>query len=118
MIRILIICAFCGAGTLTCNAQTLEVMAEQLVALQTLQQTTSQGYRLETTGIQNIGEITNGEYQLHQTFFGSLAAVNPALTADPKIIALRNLQNVLVQQINAQISYWQQQQQSTIIQLP
>jgi hypothetical protein len=43
MKRILIFCALLGAGGLACHAQTLEVMAEQLAALRTLQQSTTQG---------------------------------------------------------------------------
>ncbi len=109
MKRILIICAFWGAGALACHAQTLEVMAEQLAALQTLQQTTTQGYSIMTTGVQNIGQITGNEYQLHQTYFSRLAAVNPALNDDPKIAALQNLQATLVQQLNASVAYWRQQ---------
>jgi hypothetical protein len=117
MQRILIICTLWGAGTLVSHAQTLEVMGEQLAALQTLQQATTQGYSIMTTGIGNIGQITDGEFQMHQAYFGSLAAINPSLTADPKVTTLRNLQNILMRQINAQISYWQQQQK-TINRLP
>jgi len=109
MKRILIFCALLGAGGLACHAQTLEVMAEQLAALRTLQQSTTQGYRIMTTGVQNIGQITDGEYQLHQTYFGSLAVVSPAVTDDPRLIALQHLQAQLVQEINTVLAYWRQQ---------
>ena len=110
MQRILIICALLVDGILTSHAQTLEVMAEQLAALQTLRQTTTQGYSIVTMGVHNIGQITNDEFQMHGAYFSSLGAINPSLTADPKVTALRNLQKALMQQINARLSYWQQQQ--------
>jgi hypothetical protein len=92
-----------------CHAQTLEVMAEQLAALRTLQQSTTQGYQIMDSGLDSIGQITNGEYQLHQTYFGSLAAVSPAVTNDAQLTVLRNLQTQLVQQINSALAYWRQQ---------
>lgn len=109
MIRVLIFCAFWGAGGLTCHAQTLEVMAEQLAALRALQQSTTQGYQIMTSGVDSIGQITNGEYQLHQAYFGSLGMVSPAVSNDAKLSALKGLQLQLVQQINAALAYWKQQ---------
>jgi hypothetical protein len=109
MKRILIFCALAGAGSLTCHAQTLEVMAEQLAALRTLQQSTTQGYQIIGDGLDSIGQITNAEYQLHQAYFGSLAVVAPAVSNDAKLAALRDLQKQLIQQINAALAYWKQQ---------
>ena len=109
MKRILIFCALLGAGGLACHAQTLEVMAEQLAELQTLQQSTTKGYQIMGDGLDSIGQITNGEYQLHQAYFASLSTVSPAVSNDAQLTALRNLQTQLVQQINAAIAYWKQQ---------
>ena len=109
MKRILIFCALWGAGGLACHAQTLEVMAEQLAALQTLQQSTTQGYQIIGSGLDSIGQITDGEYQLHQVYFAALGEVSPAVKNDAQLTALRNLQAQLVQQINAAIAYWKQQ---------
>ena len=110
MKHIFLIIACVCAGSIRSHAQTITVMAEQLAALQLLQQTTTRGYQLMTGDLDNIGQITDGEFQLHQTYFGSLVAINPSLTGDPKLTALRDLQNVLIQQINAEIAYWRQQQ--------
>ena len=109
MKRILIFCALLGAGGLACHAQTLEVMAEQLAALRTLQQSTTQGYQMMSGGLDSIGQITNGEYQLHQAYFGSLGGISPAVSNDAKLSALKGLQMQLVQQINAALAYWKQQ---------
>jgi len=109
MKRLLIFCALLGAGGLTCHCQTLEVMAEQLAELRTLQQSTTQGYQIMTSGADHIGQITNGECQLHQSYFGSLDAVSPTVTDDPRLIALQHLQAQLVQEINSALAYWRQQ---------
>jgi hypothetical protein len=109
MKQIILICALCGAVSLATHAQTITVLTEQLAALQELRHTVEQGYRLVTGGLQTIGQITNGEFQLHQAYFGSLSGVNPALDNDPKLTALRNLQATLVQQINAALDYWRKQ---------
>jgi hypothetical protein len=110
MKQFLIICAFWGVGTLASHAQTVEAMVEQLAALQALQQSTTKGYSLMTDSLDNIGQITDSEFQMHQVFFSSLAAIDPSLSGDPKLTALRNLQNALTQQIRAERDYWQQQQ--------
>jgi hypothetical protein len=92
-----------------CHAQSLAAMAEQLTALRTLQQSTTQGYQIAGGGLDSIGQITNAEYQLHQVYFSSLGAVSPAVMSDAKLAALKSLQMQLVQQINAALAYWKQQ---------
>jgi hypothetical protein len=84
-------------------------MAEQLAALRTLQQSTTQGYQILGSGLDSIGQITNGEYVLHQAYFSSLGEVSPAVMNDVKLAALKSLQLQLVQQINAALAYWKQQ---------
>jgi hypothetical protein len=109
MRRLLLISALCGAWPLLSPAQTITVMTEQLAELEVFRQTTAQGYQIETTGVDSIGQITNDEFQLHQTYYGSLAAINPSFNNDARLTALRNLQSYLVQQIQADIGYWQKQ---------
>jgi hypothetical protein len=107
MKQILIFFALMSVGK--CHAQSLAAMAEQLTALRTLQQSTTQGYQIMGSGLDSIGQITNAEYHLHQAYFGSLAAVSPAVSNDAKLAALKELQAQLVQQINAALAYWKQQ---------
>ncbi len=109
MKQLLLICTICGAGFLPTHAQTIAVLTEQLAALKALGQTVQKGYGIVSTGLQTIGQITNGEFQLHSAYFGSLSAVRPAVSNDQKLVALRNLQAELVQQINAALDYWRQQ---------
>ena len=104
-----LICTLWGTGSLPTHAQTIAALTEQLAALQALAHTVEHGYQLIGSGLQTIGQITNGEFQLHREYFGSLSAVSPAVDNDPKLTALRSLQAQLVQQINAALDYWRQQ---------
>jgi hypothetical protein len=61
------------------NSRTLIALIKQLAALAVLHQSTHQGYSTTNNGLQNIGGLTNAEYQLHATYFNSLEKVNPAL---------------------------------------
>lgn len=109
MKRLLLISALCGAWPLLSPAQTITVMTEQLAELEIFRQTTAQGYQIETTGVDSIGQITNDEFQQHQAWYASLGAVNPSFNNDAKLAALRNLQSYLMQRIQADLTYWQQQ---------
>ena len=84
-------------------------MAEQLGELEIFRQTTAQGYQIETAGVDSIGLITNDEFQLHQAYYGSLWAINPAFHNDTELTELRNLQSYLVQRIQADVDHWRQQ---------
>ena len=109
MRRLLLISALCGAWPLLSSAQTISVITEQLAELEIFRQTTAQGYQIETTGVDSIGQITNDEFQLHQAWYGSLEAINPSFNSDEELTALRNLQSYLVQRIQADIDHWRQQ---------
>jgi hypothetical protein len=109
MKRLFLIGALLGVGSLTTYAQTVTVMAEQLAALDALAVTVKEGYHIADDGLEDIGQITDDEYHLHQAYFGSLAAVSPPVDEDPKLTALRNLQAELVQQVNAALEYWKKQ---------
>jgi hypothetical protein len=61
------------------NTRILIALIKQLAALAVLHQTVHQGYSTTNNGLQNIGGLTNAEYQLHATHFNSLEKVNPAL---------------------------------------
>lgn len=109
MKRLLLISVLCGAWPLLSPAQTISVMTEQLAELEIFRQTTAQGYQIETSGVDSIGQITNDEFQLHQAWYGSLGAINPSFDTDVELAALRNLQSYLVQRIQTDIDHWRQQ---------
>jgi hypothetical protein len=61
------------------NTRIVIALIKQLAALAVLHQTVHQGYSNTNNGLQNVGGLTNAEYQLHATYFNSLEKVNPAL---------------------------------------
>jgi len=109
MKRLLFLIALCGAWPLLSRAQSISAMVEQLAELELFRQSTAKGYTIMTTGVDSIGTISNDELQLHQSYYGSLGVINPSFNSDTQLTALKNLQQWLVQQLQADIRYWQQQ---------
>ncbi|MDB5006234.1 MAG: hypothetical protein JWP45_627 [Mucilaginibacter sp.] len=65
----------------------IKYLTQQIVALESLESDVKKGYSIATGGLGNIGGITGAEYQLHQNYFSSLKAVNPAVKNDPDLAA-------------------------------
>src|SRR5580704_8597036 len=61
------------------GATELKEYAEQIAALQVYTGQAEKGYKIVEGGLANIGKINQGELELHQAFFSSLAAVNPKI---------------------------------------
>ena len=114
MKRILCLAAVWAAAVSTGHAQGLQTSIDELAAFRTLEQTVQSGYHLATTGLTSIGDSKDAEYQLHSAYFGSLSTVSPAVANDPKLGALINRLETLIQELNIQLNYWRQQ--SPIIQ--
>jgi hypothetical protein len=66
----------------------IKYLTRQLVALESLESDVQKGYKIATGGLGNIGGITGAEYQLHQGYFASLKAVNPAVKNDPDLAGI------------------------------
>jgi hypothetical protein len=99
MKKIFLIGALVGGWTLHARSQTITAMTEQLVQLKLLEQDTQDGYQVMTTGVDSIGQITNTEYQLHLSYFGSLDEINPNLGVDPSIIDELNILALQIKQL-------------------
>ena len=110
MKRIFLISAIAGAGTLAASGQTVTAMAEQLVELKLFEQTTGAGYQLMGTGLDSIGLITDNEYQLHSEHFASLGGIKASFNNDPVLTALREMQAMLIEQLQKRVDWWRQQQ--------
>jgi len=67
------------------GAEELKEYGQQLGALSVFAGLQEQGYQIQETGLASIGGITGDEYGLHQAYFGSLAAVNPAVAGMPEV---------------------------------
>lgn len=110
MKRIFFLGALIGGWALCGHTQGLSTWIEQLAALRTIERTVQSGYRIATNGLQTIGDFQRDEYQLHSTYYGSLATVNPAVANDPKTAELRSLLNGLIQALNVRLAYWRKQE--------
>jgi hypothetical protein len=106
MKKLLIAGVLSGTGWIPLRAQSVTGMVEQLVELQALESTVQQGYKITTDGLHDIGGIMDAEYGLHSAYFGSFDAVNPALTTDPRVLALEGSLEGLIDRIEAELDYW------------
>jgi len=110
MKRILITGALCAGWGLAAHAQQgLSTWLEELAALRALEQTVSQGYKVATGGIRNIGDLRSDEYQLHQAYYGGLETVSPAIADNPETVKLEDLLEKLEQRLTSELQYWRNQ---------
>lgn len=66
----------------------IKYLTQQIVALESFESDVKKGYRIATGGLGTIGGITGAEFGLHQSYFASLKAVNPAVKNDPDLAAI------------------------------
>jgi len=97
-------CAF--ALTLRAPAQSVQAAIDQLAALQTLGRTLQQGYKTISTGLNTIGSIRADEFGLHKAYITGLDTVQPAITTDQKLAALRSRLTQLRTQLQSALDYW------------
>jgi hypothetical protein len=91
--RIVLLSLFVVVATSACPAQSLIVtMTEQLAKLELYLHETEQGYAIFQKGLSAIGDIKNGDFHLHQLFFGSLETVSPSVKRYTKVADLLTLQ--------------------------
>lgn len=93
-------------GIFSQGATELKDYGEQIVALQMLLSQTDKGYQVVGQGLDNIGGINQGEYGLHTTYFGSLAAVNPAVAGMPEVGEIIDLETSNLNGFSAAVSRW------------
>lgn len=93
------------AGGLSVNAQNwnewfrqrrtqIRYYVEQIAALQVYIELGQKGYGIYKDGLQVINDIKQGDFNLHNNYFGSLSAVKPSIRNSPtakKIPVLRQL---------------------------
>jgi len=63
----------------------LEYLGNQIAALQVYISDVEKGYKVVQDGLKVIGEIKNGEFNLHSIFFSSLKSINPAVAKYSKV---------------------------------
>jgi hypothetical protein len=83
---------------LTVSAQSKQdrVMLQQIAALKTYGSYIKKGYRIAKDGLAFIGNLKDGELNLHTIFFDGLEQVNPYVRQYPKVASLMELNNRIV----------------------
>lgn len=76
----------------------IKYLGQQIASLQVYAGYLEKGYHIAQTGLTTIGDIKNGEFNLHQDYFGSLKSVNPSIANDARIAAIIAMQVSIVQQ--------------------
>lgn len=67
-------------------------LVDQIVALQVYISYLEKGYRISKDGLNLIGDIKEGEFNLHKNYFNSLKTVNPHIMKYPKIAGILSMQ--------------------------
>ena len=69
------------------------------------------GYDIASKGIHTISDIKNGEFNLHETFFNSLKAVNPQVKNVAEVAAIIAMQISIVQHFKSSLKTYHDSQQ-------
>ena len=63
----------------------IRYLVNQLAALQVYIELGQEGYAIYRDGLQLVGDIKNGDFNLHKDYLGSLMLVNPAIKRYKKV---------------------------------
>jgi hypothetical protein len=85
MKRILIFILVCSWGGRAHGQEDIQAMLKQIAKLEIYIVDLEKGYSIAKEGLTAIGEIKNGEFNLHSLFFSSLQKVNPMVAKYSKI---------------------------------
>lgn len=78
----------------------------QIVAPGLLAATANAGYSIVENGLTVIGQIHGAEFGLHQAYFASLSAVNPAVAGMPEVQDCLAIEQDLVTGLSAALGRW------------
>jgi hypothetical protein len=67
-------------------------LIEQIAALKAYTTVLKKGYDISQKGLTTIGDIKNGDFGLHSTYFNSLKAVNPEVAKYPRVADILSMQ--------------------------
>lgn len=76
-----------------------EYLFQQIAALQIYFDYAKKGYEIGTDGLRTINDIKNGDFKLHETFFGSLNKVNPKISKAVKVVTILKIQIDIIKTI-------------------
>lgn len=75
-------------------------LLQQVAALQVYIGYAQKGYRRAKDGLDFIGDVKNGEFRLHNAFFGSLKSINPEIRKYYKVAGIIELQTSILKSCN------------------
>ncbi|MBC7886660.1 MAG: hypothetical protein H7Z13_02140 [Ferruginibacter sp.] len=75
----LILVGLIYAAFVQAQSNQIKVYLQQIAANKVLIEYIRKGYKIARTGLTTIGDIRNGEFNLHRDFIGSLQIVNPKI---------------------------------------
>ena len=93
---------------LAASAQFTTEMLDQIAALQAYIKVAEKGYSIAEQGLQTIGQIKNGEFNLHSAFVSSLKAVSPAVGNMAEVAEIIGLEASMVEQFSHKLSGYKQ----------
>ena len=100
----LLIC--CGSSPIHAQvfSKILNAMMDQIADLEACLDDLEKGYQEVESGLHTIGDIKNGEFNLHKLFFGSLKAVNPRIAEMSEVAEVASLEAAIVKQTTMTLS--------------
>jgi hypothetical protein len=102
-----IVICFSAISTQAQMADILQTMLKQIAALQGYISTVEKGYKIAQEGLTTIGDIKNGEFNLHQAFFNSLKTVDPSVKNAEKVLEIIALQTSISKNFASALSRYQ-----------
>jgi hypothetical protein len=88
------------------GAEELKEYGQQIAALELLLTGQQKGYQIIESGLSSIGSITGDEYSLHQNYYGSLGAVNPAIAQTSQIAECLSVESTMLTALSTAIQRW------------
>jgi hypothetical protein len=76
----------------------IQYLEQQIVALEAFTVDLEKGYKIVQGGLTTINDLKHGEFNLHNLYFSSLLAVNPAIGSSPTVSTTQPLQQEIAQQ--------------------
>ena len=76
----------------------IQYLTQQVAGLQMYAGYLDKGYQIAKTGLQKVGDLKNGELDLHQTYVTSFSKINPVIGKDFRISAIIAFQVSISQQ--------------------
>lgn len=90
------------------NKTRLEYYAKQISELQVYIGEAEKGYSIMENGINTIGQIKKGEFNLHNAFYSSLESVNPTIAKLGEVADIIALQAAIVERFSSSLSRYRQ----------